>query len=75
MSETKRAPRFAWVQVDRRPRGWGSVRIFARGVAFPAVICVGLLVWCVHGFGRVVRSPAVWISVLVGQILRAPLAG
>lgn len=28
-----------------------------------------------RGFGRVVRSPAVWISVLVGQILLAPLAG
>ena len=52
MRETKRAPRFAWVQIDRRPRGWGSVRDLARGVAFPAVIGIGLLVWCVHGFTR-----------------------
>lgn len=28
-----------------------------------------------RGFGRVMRSPAMWVPVLVGQILLAPLAG
>lgn len=49
MSMPNKVPLFAFLEVDRRSRGWGSPVSLVKAGAFPLLSGLVLLVWCIHG--------------------------